>query len=54
MASEISVAPQFECSVKGAGGNHPPISRDVASGYFVVMTTVEEEIVVLVDRLKHL
>ena len=53
MASEIGVAPQLECSVKGAGGDHPPISWNVASGYFVVVPAIEEEIVVLVDKLKH-
>merc|ERR1712192_16012 len=37
MASEISIAPQLECSVKGASGDHPSISRDVTPGYLVIV-----------------
>ena len=52
MASEIGVAPQLECSVKGASSDHPPISRDVTSRYFVVVSTKEEENVLLLKEIK--
>ena len=45
MASEIGIAPQFESSVEGAGGDHPSVPRDVAAGHLVVVPAVEEQMV---------
>ena len=43
MASQVGVAPQFEGSVKGAGGDHPPVPRNVTTRHLVVVPAVKKD-----------